>query len=121
MGGIASFRGSGCAPGETLNVLFDSAQVGTVPSDAGGNFAGSVTIPQGTNPGDHLITVRGSACELNVVVTVLGAAATRSLAFTGSSSHTLTYVLVGFVAVMLGAVFVLGSRRRRSSGAPPSA
>jgi LPXTG-motif cell wall-anchored protein len=120
VGGIAAFRGSGCAPGETLNVLFDGSQVGTVPSDGGGNFAGSITIPQGTSPGDHLLTVRGSACELNVVVNVLGAAATRSLAFTGSSSHTLTYVLVGFVAVMVGAVLVFGSRRRRSSGAPPS-
>jgi LPXTG-motif cell wall-anchored protein len=120
VGGIASFRGSGCAPGETLSVLFDGSQVGTVPSDGAGNFAGSITIPQGTNPGDHLLTVRGSACELNVVVNVVGAAATRALAFTGSSSHTLTYVLVGFVAVMVGAVLVLGSRRRRSSGAPPS-
>ena len=79
--------------------------------------AGSVTIPQGTSPGDHLLTVRGFACEFNVVVTVVGVAATRSLAFTGSSSHTLTYVLVGVVAVMLGAVFVLGSRR--ATGALP--
>jgi hypothetical protein len=119
VGGVATFRGSGCAPGETLSVLFDGTQVGTVPSDGQGNFAGSVTIPQGTSPGEHLLTVRGSACELNVVVNVLGAAATRSLAFTGSSSHTLTSVLVGAVAVMVGAVLVLGSRRRRSSGTSP--
>jgi LPXTG-motif cell wall-anchored protein len=120
VGGEEAFRGSGCAPGETLGVLFDGTQVGTVPSDGSGNFAGSVTIPGGTSPGEHLLTVRGSACELNVVINVLGAAATRSLAFTGSSSHTLTYVLIGAVAVMLGAVLVIGSRRRRASGTPPS-
>ena len=77
VGGEVAVRGSGCVPGETLSVLFDGAQVGTMPSDSGGNFAGSVTVPAGTNPGQHLITVRGSGCELNAVVTVVGAQATR--------------------------------------------
>ncbi len=120
VGGEVAVRGSGCVPGETLSVLFDGAQVGTMPSDSGGNFAGSVTVPAGTNPGQHLITVRGSGCELNAVVTVVGAGATRSLAFTGSSS-TLTYVLVGLAAVMFGGVLVLGTRRRRASTTSPGA
>ena len=120
VGGEVAVRGSGCVPGETLSVLFDGAQVGTMPSDSGGNFAGSVTVPAGTNPGQHLITVRGSGCELNAVVTVVGAGATRALAFTGSSS-TLTYVLVGFAAVMFGGVLVLGTRRRRASTTSPGA
>jgi LPXTG-motif cell wall-anchored protein len=98
--------------------LFDGGQVGTMPSDSGGNFAGGVTIPAGTNPGQHLITVRGSGCELNAVVTVVGAGATRALAFTGSSNQTLTYVLAGFAAVMFGGVLVLGTRRRRAATSP---
>ena len=74
VGGRMVFRGSGCKPGETLSVLFDGAQTGTLPSDSQGNFAGSLSIPTGTPPGQHLLTVRGSACELNAVVNVLGSA-----------------------------------------------
>ncbi len=118
VGGEETFRGSGCKPGEVVSVLFDGVQVGTLLTDSQGSFAGKITIPLGTTPGQHLLTVRGSACELNAVINVLGAA---SLAFTGASSHTLTYVLAGAAAVMLGSVLVLGSRRRRSAGAPRGA
>jgi len=121
VGDQVAFRGSGCVPGETLSVLFDGGQVGTVPSDGQGNFAGSITIPVGTSPGQHLLTVRGSGCELNTVITVAGAGATRALAFTGSSNHTLTYVLAGFAAVMFGGVLVFGTRRRRAATTSPGA
>ena len=116
VGGEEVFRGSGCRPGEVLTVLFDGAQLGTVPSDPQGSFAGRLTIPLDASPGQHLLTVRGSACELNAVINVLGAQA-AALAFTGASNHTLTYVLVGAAAVAIGSVFVVGSRRRRASGA----
>lgn len=112
-GGEVSFHGSGCAPTETVSVLFDGVQVGTLPTDSTGSFAGTITIPRGTRPGPHLLTVRGSTCELNVVINVLGAAA---IAFTGASSHTLTYVLAGAAAIALGCAFVVGSRRRHSVG-----
>jgi LPXTG-motif cell wall-anchored protein len=118
-GGDVSFRGSGCLPTETVVVLFDGAQVGTLPTDSGGSFAGTIRIPPGTTPGPHLLTVRGASCELNAVINVLGAAA---IAFTGAS-HTSTYVLAGIAAVALGAAFVFGSRRRHSvlmrRGSPP--
>ena len=107
VGGVAAFRGSGCKAGEVLSVLFDGVQVGTLPTDSQGNFAGSISIPLGTTPGQHLLTVRGSACELNAVINVLGAQA-AALAFTGSSSHTLTYLLGGAAAVVFGSVLVLG-------------
>ncbi|MET0420901.1 MAG: LPXTG cell wall anchor domain-containing protein [Acidimicrobiia bacterium] len=48
---------------------------------------------------------------LNVTVNVAG-----GLAFTGNSSHTSTLVLAGIAALVLGLVFVVGSRRRRTSG-----
>jgi hypothetical protein len=110
-GGEVLFRGSGCTAGETVAVLFDGKQIGTLPTDSSGGFAGKITIPQGTTPGAHLLTVRGSVCELNAVINVLGAGA---LAFTGSSNHTSTYVLAGAAAVVFGAAFVFGSRRRHS-------
>ena len=62
---------------------------------------------------DHLLTVRGTGCELNVVITVTG-----SLAFTGSSDRTSTFVLVGVAAIVVGLVLVVGARRRRSRGVP---
>jgi LPXTG-motif cell wall-anchored protein len=108
VGGEVSFEGSGCLPNETLQVLFDGRQIGTISSDADGRFAGSIAIPKGTAPGTHLLTVRGSGCEFNTTITVAG-----NLAFTGSSSHTSTYVLAGIAAVVVGFVFVVGSRRRR--------
>jgi hypothetical protein len=109
VGGEATFHGSGCLPGETLQVLFDGKLIGTIQSDSQGNFAGSLTIPLGTAPGVHLLTVRGSVCILNADITVLGG----RLAFTGSSNHTGTYVLAGLAAVVAGLVLVVGTRRRR--------
>jgi LPXTG-motif cell wall-anchored protein len=89
-------------------VLFDGHLIGTVFSDADGRFAGSIRIPKGTAPGTHVLTVRGSGCEFNTTITVAG-----SLAFTGSSDNTSTYVLAGIAAVVVGFVLVVGSRRRR--------
>ena len=123
-GGEATFRGTGCVANEVLQVLFDNKQIGTITSDSQGSFAGTITIPRGTAPGVHLLTVRGSVCVLNATITVLGG----RLAFTGSSSHTSTYVLAGVAAVVVGFVLVIGTRRRRRgvrgrrrSLTPPSA
>jgi LPXTG-motif cell wall-anchored protein len=107
-GGQVAFNGGGCLPNEPLAVLFDGHPIGTISADASGNFAGSLSIPKGTAPGAHLLTVRGSDCILNATITVRG-----NLAFTGSSSHTTTYVLAGVAAVVVGLVLVVGSRRRR--------
>ena len=108
-GGEATFHGAGCVPNEVLQVLFDNKPIGTITSDSQGQFAGTITIPLGTAPGVHLLTVRGSVCVLNANITVLGG----RLAFTGSSSHTTTYVLGGIAAVVVGFVLVIGTRRRR--------
>ncbi len=110
VGGEAVFRGGGCEGGEALQVLFDGQPVGTVNSDAEGNFAGSISIPPGTAPGIHGLTIKGAACVLDAAINVRGA-----LAFTGASSHTTNYVLVGFAAVTVGLVLVVGTRRRRSA------
>jgi hypothetical protein len=108
VGGEVGFKGSGCLPNEPLEILFDGHSIGTISADAGGNFAGSISIPKGTAPGTHLLTVHGSGCVFNTTITVAG-----SLAFTGSSSHTSTYVLGGIAAVVVGLVLLVGSQRRR--------
>jgi LPXTG-motif cell wall-anchored protein len=108
VGGEVAFEGSGCLPNETLQVLFDGHPIGTISSDADGRFAGSISIPKGTAPGAHTLTVRGSGCVFNTTINVSG-----NLAFTGSSSHTSTYVLAGIAAVVVGFVMVFGARRRK--------
>jgi hypothetical protein len=108
VGGETVFQGSGCGANETLQVLFDGTPIGTVQSDATGRFAGGITIPPGTAPGVHTVTVRGAVCVLNLSVTVGG-----NLAFTGSSSHTGTYVLGAAAAIVLGLVLIVATRRRR--------
>jgi hypothetical protein len=122
-GGTVRFSGSGCGPNEHLSVLFDHRNVGTLTANANGEFAGSLTIPQNTTPGHHTLTVRGKTCELSVVINVLGQQTpARPLAFTGSSNHTTTYLLVGAAAVLIGCVLVVGARRRRvGRGAGPPA
>ena len=77
-------------------------------SDATGSFAGSIERPQGHGAGHPPDRVRGAGCSFNANVVVAG-----NLAFTGSSSNTGTYVLVGVAAVVVGCVLVVGSRRRR--------
>ncbi len=121
VGGQVAFKGSGCVADEPLQVLFDGHPIGTITADASGSFAGAISIPPGTAPGAHLLTVQGSSCVFTTTINV-GA----NLAFTGSSNHTGTYVLGGIAAVVVGAILVFGSRRRRKrirgrSLSPPSA
>ena len=108
VGGEVQFNGSGCGANEPLQVSFDGTPIGTISADAQGSFAGSISIPLGTTPGAHTLTVKGAVCVLNASITVVGA-----LAFTGSSNHTVTYVLGALAAIMLGFVLVVGTRRRR--------
>jgi hypothetical protein len=81
-----------------------------------------MSVPAGTPSGTHLLTVRGAVCVFNATITVSGG----SLAFTGSSSHTSTYVFGAFAAIAVGFVLVVATRRRwlgvthHSSSPPPS-
>jgi LPXTG-motif cell wall-anchored protein len=72
-------------------------------------YAGSPA--QGYGPKNAYTTICASPLG-DVVIRVKAEAAT--LAFTGSSSNTPTYVLVGFAAIVLGLVMVVGVRRRAS-------
>lgn len=111
VGGEVVFAASGCQPNGTLQVSFDGQPTGVVTSDAQGRFTGSISVPQGAGPGTHRLTARGAGCVFDSTIDVAG-----KLAFTGSSSNTGTYVLVGIAAVMVGSVLVIGSRRRRRRG-----
>jgi LPXTG-motif cell wall-anchored protein len=110
VGGEVAFSGSGCEANEPLQIFFDGHPIGTISADPSGKFAGSISIPPGTAPGAHSLSVRGANCSFNATITVQGG----NLAFTGSSSHTTTYVLGALAAIMVGFVLVVSSRRRRN-------
>jgi hypothetical protein len=106
--GEVVFRGTGCAANERLNVYFDGTPIGTVAAGQTGDFSGSVSVPAGTPSGTHTVTIQGATCSSTFTVTVEG-----TLAFTGSSSHTGTYVWGGIAAIIVGLVLVVATRRRR--------
>jgi LPXTG-motif cell wall-anchored protein len=108
--GEAVFHGSGCSANEPLTIRFDGQEIGTISADPQGAFAGSLSIPPGTAPGAHSLTVRGANCVFNSSINVTGA----KLAFTGSSNHTTSYVLGGIAAIVLGFVLVVSARRRKN-------
>ena len=111
-GGEATFRGAGCVPNEVLQVLFDGKPIGTITVGQPGQLRRHrITIPRGTAPGVHILTVRGLGLRAQRQHHRPG----RTLAFTGSSSHTTTYVLAGIAAVVVGFVLVVGTRRRRGA------
>ena len=106
--GEVVFRGTGCAANEPLTVYFDGTPIGTVTAGQTGDFSGQVNVPAGTKSGTHEVTIQGATCVSTFTVDVAG-----QLAFTGSSSHTSTIVLVGITAVIAGLVLLLATRRRR--------
>ncbi len=106
--GEVVFRGTGCAANEPLTVYFDGTPIGTITAGQTGDFSGAVTVPTGTPPGTHTVTIQGATCTSTFTVAVEG-----TLAFTGSSSHTGTYVWGGIAAIIVGLVLVVATRRRR--------
>jgi len=80
------------------NVNVASANVGISVNYTYGNKNAYTTVCSGAG-GEVVIRVKAEAA---------------TLAFTGSSSNTPTYVLVGIAAIVLGLVMVVGVRRRAS-------
>ena len=108
-GSDVAFRGGGCR--RTSNCRCSSTAGRSAPSSPTARATSPARCTsRAARSEDHLLTVRGTGCELNVVITVTG-----SLAFTGSSDRTSTFVLVGVAAIVVGLVLVVGARRRRSA------
>jgi hypothetical protein len=113
---------SGTAPvGVKAMVFVGGVQKGSVTVLAGGTFTfTNITVPD-ANTG---VTVNYTYGNGNAYTTICAApggevvlrvrAESVTLAFTGSSSNTGTYVLVGVAAIVLGLVMVVGVKRRAS-------
>jgi len=123
-GARVGVSGNGFAPGSSVRVAAESVSLASVVADNAGNFATSIVVPASLSPGDHLITatgVDGAAAprELSANFTVLSAAASRGAARSSAdlprtgSSATVPLVATGVGLVCLGAIAIVGSRRRR--------
>jgi hypothetical protein len=113
-----TLTGSGYAPNSTVSLYIYSTPtlLGTVVTDASGNFSKAVTVPANLAPGGHHLVsagvdANGSPRYLRTDVTV--AAAANQLAWTGF--ETMPYVGAGVLAVAAGVGMVLITRRRRTA------
>jgi hypothetical protein len=108
------------APGALVTLTFasDPVTLGTVTADANGHISAQVTIPSNATAGTHTISATGLGADgstlvlsTSVTVTAPGAAASRPLAFTGSSG-TFPAIWMALAALALGTTMVVGARRR---------
>ncbi|TFD47319.1 LPXTG cell wall anchor domain-containing protein [Cryobacterium frigoriphilum] len=108
-GGTIPIAMSGFQPFEVVNIWLYSTPVllGTLTADAGGNIAGSFTIPAGTPGGTHHIVMFD---ESGTQYTSVDLTVTRELAKTGASASPLWFALA---IMMLGGVAVLFAARIR--------
>jgi hypothetical protein len=116
--GTVSVSGAGCGSSQDVEVTFDGSSVATVTPDSGGTFATSFAIPDGTTAGGHDVEAQNDTCDLTTTVTVSdantggGGGSGGSLPFTGSSTSTM--LLFAVVAMTVGSVIVVATRRRRA-------
>jgi hypothetical protein len=113
---------SGTAPvGVNAIVFVGGVEKASAVVGAGGtfNFPG-ITVPD-ANAGVSVNYTYGNGNAYTAICASPGGevvlrvkAETAALAFTGSSSNTGTYVLVGVAAIVLGLVMVVGVKRRAS-------
>lgn len=124
-GQSVDISGDGCAPGSEVVVTFDDGTVlGTFTADENGNFVTTITIPSDSTLGLHLVTATCGDVDQFVNVNVLAEAGNNgnnnggvnngALPRTGSS-NTGPLVGIGAAALVLGAAFVYGSRRPRTT------
>lgn len=122
-GGSLTVGGSGFVPGGAITIVLHSTPVtiGGATANAAGTFSTVVTIPSDTTPGAHEIIASDDAGDtVSIALTVTGsstgigatpATATPDLPFTGADIAAVSGV--GAIALALGGMLILTSRRRR--------
>ncbi|MBX3287189.1 MAG: LPXTG cell wall anchor domain-containing protein [Actinobacteria bacterium] len=118
-GQTVDVSGTDCAPGaEVVVTMDDGTNLGTFTADDNGSFVTTITIPSSTSLGSHLITATCGDVQQFLRVNVLGESTSTggsgALPRTGSS-NTAPLVGIGAGALVLGAAFVYGSRRPRTT------
>jgi hypothetical protein len=114
----------GCV-NDTFTVTLHSSAVtlGTVATNSAGSGLGTFTVPTSTSGGGHTVTAAdASGNTASVSMTVTAAATTATTAAPAAASHPLAFtgaqiagmVTAGAVAIGIGGLLVLGSRRRKA-------
>jgi LPXTG-motif cell wall-anchored protein len=112
-------KGTGFLPNHEVTITADGVVVGTVMSDANGDFTFTYTVPCNAvdgeiefkaNDGTNVLTVK-----VNVVVSGTSAtpAPTGTLPKTGSS-NTQNLLRIGVLLIAVGGMVVIATRRRSS-------
>ena len=120
-GDQVNVSGSNWCPGSTVEIFLDGTSVGTAVVDSKGNFSTDITIPAGTPPGPHIITVKGlgfgtgTTCgppqvQSRTITVGGGGQAGGNLPFTGSNISA--GMLILFALIVVGAVSIVAGRRR---------
>lgn len=118
-GGSLLVTGSNFVPYEGITLTLHSTPVtlATTTANGSGSFSVTVTIPSDTAPGTHTILATGATGDsASTIIVVTGAISppatvTSGLAFTGADIAAVSGV--GAIALALGGMLVLASRRRR--------
>jgi protein-tyrosine phosphatase len=103
-GGTVAFRAAGLTPGAVYRVVLHSTptDVGSVTAAADGTASGTVTIPAGTDPGAHTLTLvdaQGRAVTDPATITVSAAAVSSVTATTTGARHAGPAVATGGTSV----------------------
>ena len=118
--------GTGFLPNTEVTVSIAGQTVGTVMTDADGNFTFPYTLPTPCDAGDQVIRATDGTNTLLVSVTVSSTTettatststtvATGSLPVTGSSGTTMHLVQAGILMVAGGGILLLATRKRRQT------
>ncbi|MWJ36561.1 tyrosine-protein phosphatase [Clavibacter michiganensis] len=103
-GGTVAFRAAGLTPGATYRVILHSTptDVGSVTASSDGTASGNVTIPAGTDPGTHTLTLvdaQGQAVSDPATITVSAAAVSAITATATGARHAGPAVATGGTSV----------------------
>jgi LPXTG-motif cell wall-anchored protein len=126
-GARVAVNGDGFAPGSTVRLTAASVGLATAVADSRGAVATTFVVPAALPIGDTTITASGvnpagEVRELAADFTVLAASTSRAAARRGDlprtgSDVTGPLIAVGAGLVFIGAVAVVGARRRRRAAA----
>ena len=127
--------GEGWEPGSVVTLTFRGEVLGTADVDENGEFCATVTVPEGTPPGDYVLGIAGFGADgeprnvsLRIVVAGAGSGPTvpdtdtdggvggtgDGLADTGGS-FTVGSAVIALVSFMLGGTALAIARRRRTA------
>jgi hypothetical protein len=116
--------GTGFLPDTLVTITIGGQVVGTVTSDANGNFTFPYTLPDACVDGEQTIRATDGTNTLLVSITVSSTTratatttASGNLPVTGSSGTTLHLVQVGVLSVAIGGILLVATRKRRREDA----